>query len=91
MSEWIEPPVEVVDELARWGSFGADAAVIASKGQVSSVPAPDGSGQGLTAAEATMVAVRAAIRLLLANGLIEPRLPVGGMMIECDPPGGWSP
>lgn len=90
MNGWIEPPVDVVDELTRWGSFGADSAAIASIGRVSRIPAPGGGGQGLTDAEKTEISVRAAVRLLLANGLIEAKIPDGEFDVILDPPEGWS-
>lgn len=75
---WNEPDPEVLDQLTRWATFAADSAVIDSFGQVSSVPTPDGRTQPLTDAEKSNIAVRAAIRALLANGLIQATIPEDG-------------
>jgi hypothetical protein len=52
---WKEPSGDLLDQLTRHGASGADLAVIGSAG---------------TQAEKTRAAIRSALRLLLANGLI---------------------
>lgn len=54
---WTEPDTETVDRLTRLGCFAADSAVINLSASV-------------TDANRTKTAVRAALRMLLANGAI---------------------
>jgi hypothetical protein len=78
LNNWVEPDPEVVDLLVGWATPGADMAML--------------SGGGFrTAADATRAAVRAALRVLLANGFIEPRIPTepDEVWVSMDPPGGW--
>jgi DNA-binding GntR family transcriptional regulator len=58
---WNEPAATDLDELTRWGTFAADEAVI---GVAFATPA-----------DLTRAAVRAALRALMANGLIVPTIP----------------
>jgi hypothetical protein len=55
---WDEPPEGVLSKLAEYGSSAADLSVI------------DAISTGVTQAAVTRVAVRAALRMLLANHLI---------------------
>lgn len=85
--QWQEPDPEVLDWLARHGTAAADRPVIdAIRTGVSSVRNPDGSTQPPTGAELTAVGVRAAIRCLLANGLIQAAAPDPGGYVLLDPP-----
>lgn len=77
--EWTEPDSDVVDELTRWAVHAADRVAI------------DAMATNLTPAEVTRHGVRAAIRMLLANALIEPYIPIEEVMIHMDPPDGWDP
>jgi hypothetical protein len=58
-AEWNEPDPAILDDLVHWSIFAADTVVI------------DGRRMGRfpTPAEETRAAVKAAIRLLLANGV----------------------
>lgn len=73
--DWTEPDPAVVDELTRWGTHGADRVAIEAMADLS-----------ITGHERTRREVHAAIRLLLANGLAQPTLPVDEVMIYMDPP-----
>lgn len=53
---WVEPDAELLEMLTRNGCFAADSAVL--------------DAGPITRAEATRVAVRAALRVLAANGMI---------------------
>lgn len=55
LAGWEEPDGQDLDELARYGALAADLAVIGFQG---------------TGAQRTRIAVRAALRMLLANGLV---------------------
>jgi hypothetical protein len=58
MSEsWNEPDSELLDKLTRNGKLAADRVVI-------------GIGSNSTQSERTRIAVRAALRMLIANGII---------------------
>lgn len=83
---WNEPDPEDLDRLTRFASFAADTAVISAAGQVSAIRNPDGSPQGLTDAELTRVGIRAALRMLLANGLIKVEDVPDDFMVQIDPP-----
>jgi hypothetical protein len=59
-TKWQEPDEEMLTALTRIGTLGADRWVL------------DSMSRGDTGAEQTRVAVREALRVLLANGLITP-------------------
>lgn len=65
--KWEEPDEAVVKELVQLGCFAADLAYL------DELPT--------TKAEATRIVVKAAIVSLLANGLIQARLPKDGEVI----------
>ena len=71
---WNEPDGEVLDRLARNAMFAADGEAM-RPGPPSRVRNPDGSQQGETGHERTGRVVRAALRMLLANGLVIPVAP----------------
>jgi hypothetical protein len=79
--EWTEPPAETLDALVRWGNFGADAVVINGRRD----------GRFAVPADETRAAVRAALRLLLANGLIQAVPLAPDQAVALAPPGGWMP
>jgi hypothetical protein len=78
-ASWNEPSAEVVDRLTRWGCFAADTAVIEGN-------------RHWTPAQQTEAAVRAALRMLLANGVIKALLPsdTEDVYIAIDPPVGMT-
>lgn len=67
-----EAPVddEVLELLTNQACFAAGQAWLDHLGDVSRIPNPDGSPQGLTPNEMTTLQVRAALRNLLANRLV---------------------
>lgn len=71
---WNEPDPDVLDRLTQHGCFAADRAAI------------DAAQAGATAADQTRAGVRAALRMLLANDLIEARLVAGDEWVLLDPP-----
>lgn len=83
---WDEPDPEDLDRLTRFAAFAADSAILSAAGQVSAIRNPDGSHQRLTPAELTKVGIRAALRMLLANGLIKVEDVPDDFMVQIDPP-----
>jgi hypothetical protein len=66
---WDEPAAKVLERLMNNAMFAADSEAL-KKGPPSRIRNPDGSQQGETPHERTTRVVRAALRMLLANGLI---------------------
>lgn len=56
-TNWTEPDPVILDEITQQGCFAADEAILSG-------------GRGATAAGQTRIGVRAALRMLLANGII---------------------
>lgn len=83
---WNEPSSEDVERLTRLACRAADSAIITAAGQVSPIRNPDGSHQRLTDAELTRVGIRAALRMLLANGLVKVESVSDDFMVQLDPP-----
>lgn len=79
-ADWSEPDAGTLDALVQLGTFGADSVVLNGRRD----------GTFAVPADETRAAVRAALRLLLANGLIQavPRAP--DQYVALDPPGGWA-
>ena len=71
---WNEPDAEMLDQLLHQAMFAADGEAM-KPGAPSRIRNPDGSQQGETAHEHTVRVVRAALRMLLANGLVAPAPP----------------
>ena len=67
--EWNEPDGEVLGQLTHDAMFAADAEAM-KPGVPSRIRNPDGSRQGETPHEHATRVVRAALRMLLANGLV---------------------
>ncbi|HEX3388840.1 MAG TPA: hypothetical protein VHT94_07365 [Streptosporangiaceae bacterium] len=66
---WNEPDSDLLGELTHQAVFAADAEAMRA-GPPSRIRNPDGSRQGETGHERTTRVVRAALRMLLANGII---------------------
>jgi hypothetical protein len=66
---WREPDPAEVDAVLRVAMFAADDAAL-SPGPPSRIRNPDGSPQSETGHERTQRIVRAALRMVLANGLV---------------------
>jgi hypothetical protein len=66
---WNEPDTELLDGLTHNAMFAASGEAM-KPGPPSSIRTPDGWQQGETPHEHTKRVVRAALRMLLANGLI---------------------
>jgi hypothetical protein len=86
MRQWVEPDPEVLGVLTNWGMYAAGRAQIDALSRPSSIPGPDGQPQPLTPNEMCEVGVRAALRLLLANGFIEAHLPDDNIWFNLDAP-----
>jgi hypothetical protein len=71
---WNEPDTEVLEQLTHNAMFAADDEAM-KPGPPSSIRNPDGSRQGETPHEHTTRVVRAALRMLLANGLVTAAAP----------------
>lgn len=79
--EWTEPDSVTLDALVRLGTFGAATVVLDGRR----------AGRFAVPADETRAAVRAALRLLLANGLIQAVPLDSDRFVALDPPGGWMP
>jgi hypothetical protein len=66
---WNEPDTELLDGLARHATRAADTEALKAAPR-SRIPGPSGLPQGETGHERTARVVRAAVRMLLANGLV---------------------
>jgi hypothetical protein len=88
--EWNEPDPELLDQLMRVAGMAADTEAL-RQGPPSRILDPDGSQQGETGHERTQRVTRAALRVLLANGLVT-ALPPGEWpeYTAIDPPGDWA-
>jgi hypothetical protein len=71
--DWSEPDPELLDRLTRIGTLAADSAVMALRGE--------------TEAARTAAAVRASLRVLLANNVISP-VEATSPWVWLDPPHG---
>lgn len=68
---WNEPDAQVLDRLLHNAMFAASGESM-RPGPPSRIPGPDGRPMGETPHEHTKRVVRAALRMLLANGLVQP-------------------
>jgi hypothetical protein len=69
LSSWNEPDSDLLGELTHQAMFAAGAEAM-KPGPPSRIRNPDGSQQGETLNERDTRVVRAALRMLLANGII---------------------
>lgn len=88
---WREPDSDLLDQLTHHAMFAADSEAM-KPGVPSRIRNPDGSQQGETSHEHTTRVTRAALRMLLANGLVIAVAPLEWPeWVVLDPPGDDQP